>query len=259
MGVVGNNELVSSFDPIGNDLNFLDSIEDASQVNLSMEMNELKESETTVMFIFTSLKISLNMSHNQVGGLLANKHKFLIQMCIQGLKGKNFTMIINWYKLINSHFSTLMLLLQKEPDQVKHTLDVLKCGLFSKNAELTITTCQLLTRIIALAVENDLEDLRFNYLEWLTMAKKLPTSKPPKSPTKTSKYGSEKKQKAQFDHLLTETGLKAFIRAYNRHLKKFIEPFGTFIKQAGKDSYIDLITNHLRIQAESNFTFLGII
>ena len=34
------------------------------------------------MFIFTSLKISLNMSHNQVGGLLANKHKFLIQMCI---------------------------------------------------------------------------------------------------------------------------------------------------------------------------------
>ena len=168
-------------------------------------------------------------------------------------------MIINWYKVINQHFSTLMLLLQNEPDQVKHTLDVLKCGLFSKNAELAITACQILTRVIVVAIENDLEDLRFNYLEWLTMTKKQPKVKPPKSPAKNPKYGSEKKQKPQFEHLLTEAGLKAFIRAYNRHYQYFIEPFGTFLKQAGKDSYIDLITNHLRLQSESNFNFLGII
>ena len=43
-----------------------------------MSSEELSEAENTVMFIFSSMKIALDMRHNQVGGLLANQHRFLI-------------------------------------------------------------------------------------------------------------------------------------------------------------------------------------
>jgi len=77
----------------------------------SLDTSELQEAESTVMFVFASLKISLGMRHNQVGGLLANQHKFLIHMCIKGMKGRDYSKIIAWYKLIYNHIGQLIFLL----------------------------------------------------------------------------------------------------------------------------------------------------
>jgi hypothetical protein len=83
------------------------------------------------MFIFTSLKVALDMRHNQVAGLLANQHKYLIHLCVKGMKGRDYTKIMAWYKLLNANAAQLVFLLQTETEQVKQTLDVIKCGLFS--------------------------------------------------------------------------------------------------------------------------------
>jgi len=78
----------------------IENFEPPSPTHLEGDTAELAQSESTVMFIFSSLKISLGMRHNQVGGLLANQHKFLILMCVKGMKNRDFSKIIAWYKLI---------------------------------------------------------------------------------------------------------------------------------------------------------------
>jgi hypothetical protein len=88
------------------------------------------------------------MRHNQIGGLLANNHKYLIHLCIKGLKGKDYTKIIGWYKLIYDNIAQLISLLILELDQTKHTLDVLKCGLFSKNKEVCNMCCKVFSKIV---------------------------------------------------------------------------------------------------------------
>ena len=109
---------------------------------------ELKGSETTVQFIFTSLKIALGMKQTQIGGLLANNHKYLAHMCIKGLKGKDFKKIINWYKLIYDNISIFFDLLHNELDQFKNTLDVLKCGFYSQNFKVVNKCTQVFTKIV---------------------------------------------------------------------------------------------------------------
>lgn len=34
---------------------------------------------------------------------MANQHKFLVYMCIKGMKGRDFSKIQDWYKLINNN------------------------------------------------------------------------------------------------------------------------------------------------------------
>jgi hypothetical protein len=49
------------------------------------------------MLIVNSLKISLNLRHNQVGALLANKNKYLILTCIKGTKEDKYQKVVDWY------------------------------------------------------------------------------------------------------------------------------------------------------------------
>jgi hypothetical protein len=75
------------------------------------------------------------MKQTQVGGLLANRHQFLVHMCILGLKGHSYGPIIGWYQLIYQYIDKLVVLLVYEKESASHSLDVLKCGLFSKNVD----------------------------------------------------------------------------------------------------------------------------
>ena len=70
------------------------------------------------------------------------------------MKGKDFSKIIAWYKLVYKNISQLIFLLNNEIDQVRHTLDVLKCGLFSKNAEVANLCCRVLTKLVQSFNEN---------------------------------------------------------------------------------------------------------
>jgi len=67
---------------------------------------------------------------------------------------------------------------------VKHTLDVIKCGLFSKNTEVANLSCRVITKIVASYNENQMQDLKFSFTEWLLVQRpKLPqAAKPLPSP-----------------------------------------------------------------------------
>jgi len=52
------------------------------------------------MFIFQSLRKALEMNQNQVAALLANEYKYFVHMCINGLKGSDYSKVIEWYKLL---------------------------------------------------------------------------------------------------------------------------------------------------------------
>jgi hypothetical protein len=68
------------------------------------------------MFIFSSLKKALEMTHNQVGGLLANQYKYLVHICVKGMKGADYTKIIEWYKLLFRNTEQLVDLLSNETE-----------------------------------------------------------------------------------------------------------------------------------------------
>jgi hypothetical protein len=68
--------------------------------------------------------------------------------------------------------------LSNENEQIKPTFDVIKCGLFSKNSEVTVLCNRLFTKIIQILNDNadqgNILDLKFTFYEWLTLARVIP-------------------------------------------------------------------------------------
>ena len=108
------------------------------------------------------------MNQGQVGGLLANRHQYLIHMCITGLKGKRYEPIIDWFSLIYSYTSKLVSLLKQEGSQMGLCLDVVKCGLFSRNADVANACAKVLTRVAQEIQTSEDAELREALLLWLT-------------------------------------------------------------------------------------------
>ena len=73
--------------------------------------NDLLATETAATFIIASLRLTLNMRANQIGGLLANQNKYLVLLCIKGMKNGDFTKLMNWYKQIINNIGHLIYLL----------------------------------------------------------------------------------------------------------------------------------------------------
>jgi len=139
----------------GNDLDTFDGPAPGDNFLNNQDMNnELLDTQTAVSYIITSLKQSLSMRHNQVGGLLANQNKYLIVMCVKGMKNNDFSKILNWYKLILNNIGHLIYLLQNEIDQVSPSMSVLKCGLFSKDADVANLCCRVFTKMVSIFNEN---------------------------------------------------------------------------------------------------------
>jgi len=53
-------------------------------------------------FIYETLSISLKMTPNQAAALLTSNQKFLIHMCVKGMKGNDYSKLKAWYKLLMS-------------------------------------------------------------------------------------------------------------------------------------------------------------
>jgi len=128
------------------------------------------------------------MSHNQVGGLLANQYKFLVLICVKGMKGADYSKVIAWYQLLFYNADLLVDLLSHETEQIKTTLDVIKCGLFSKNAEVATLCSRLFIKIVEMLNEfsdtSEILDLKFVFYEWLTLARVPAKITPAPSPYK---------------------------------------------------------------------------
>jgi hypothetical protein len=169
-----------SFDPLGLEDTFDNGTGPAA------EGDELNETDTAVMFIFASLRTGFGLKQNQVGGLLATKNKFLILTCIKGTKGHDYSSVLRWYTLLHSNVGHLIFLLQNEMDQVSPTLNVLKCGMFSRDVDVCNMCCRVFTKMVT--IMNDSEDsgvmeLKHAFWDWLTVQKKI-SNKAPVSPTK---------------------------------------------------------------------------
>lgn len=108
-----------------------------------------------------------------MGGLLATKNKFLILTCIKGTKGANYSSVIKWYSILLNNVGHLVFLLQTEMDQVVPTLNVLKCGMFSRNPDVSNLSCRVFTKIASIMNENSQDgsviELKHSFWEWLTV------------------------------------------------------------------------------------------
>lgn len=108
-----------------------------------------------------------------MGGLLATKNKFLILTCIKGTKGADYAGVIRWYTVLLNNIGHLIFLLQSELDQVFPTLNVLKCGMFSRDPDVSNLSCRVFTKIASIMNENSQDggiiELKHSFLEWLTV------------------------------------------------------------------------------------------
>lgn len=109
----------------------------------------MNEADTTLEFILLSLAKSLGIKPKQAAGLLSNNHKYLIHIAVKGMKGNDFSKILNWYQSIYGYAKHITTLIDNEKEQnaMKLTLNILKCGLYSQNADLVITCSRLLSKI----------------------------------------------------------------------------------------------------------------
>ena len=73
--------------------------------------DEVNDADTAVLYIFATLKQGFGLRQNQVGGLLSEKNKFLVQMCIKGSKGGEYHKVLKWYNLIYNTVGRLIFLL----------------------------------------------------------------------------------------------------------------------------------------------------
>jgi hypothetical protein len=58
---------------------------------------DVGQAENILEFILLSLAKSLEMKPNQAAGLLSNNHKYLLHICVMGMKGGDFSKILFWY------------------------------------------------------------------------------------------------------------------------------------------------------------------
>ena len=141
-------------------------------------------------------------------------------MCIKGLKGRDYTKIVNWYKLIFDNITLFVDLLQIELDQFKNTLDVLKCGFYSHSSKVVSKCSQVFTKIVQAYNEGTpaLNDMKFEFLDWLVNQQNGKDRLPP-SGASPSKNNQKKllKKKDELGTFLGEPGIKTYLRAYRKH------------------------------------------
>jgi hypothetical protein len=79
------------------------------------------------------LSQDLGIKPKQAAGLLSNNHKYLIHIAVKGMKGGDYSKIVQWYQHIYGYAKQLVSLidLEKEHNAMKLTLNIIKCGLYS--------------------------------------------------------------------------------------------------------------------------------
>jgi len=88
------------------------------------------------------------MNSTQAAALLSTNHKFLIHLCINGMKGQDYSKLYNWYVLLFKSKEKFVNLLEHEsndPLAFSSALTVVKCGLFSLNLDIANICAKALT------------------------------------------------------------------------------------------------------------------
>lgn len=96
------------------------------------------------------------MQQSQAAGLLANNQRYLVHMCQKGLKGRDYTKISNWFKMILQSSNKLVSLLEIEstvPRALPMTLNVIKSGLLSEDVAVASLCARCLIKVSQLITE----------------------------------------------------------------------------------------------------------
>lgn len=82
-------------------------------------------------------------------GLLADNHKYLMLIAVKGMKGGDFSKLYNWYEDLysNALILTKLMDLEKESNSMRSILNIIKCGMFSSNLDISIACSRVLSRI----------------------------------------------------------------------------------------------------------------
>ena len=73
-----------------------------------------------------------------------------MHLCVKGMKGADFSRIVNWYKLNIQYAYSLVELLnfeKNDPQALNMTLNVLKAGLFSTEGEIVNLCFRTLNKV----------------------------------------------------------------------------------------------------------------
>lgn len=192
-----------------------------------------------------------------------------MHMNVKGMKGRNYDKVLTWYKLILHNAQQLVNLLELERGDAKAlgmTLNVIKCGLLSEDADVANLCARVLSKVCQIIheraeMEEEAASLVPSIWEWFTQGQTLnlnstlpQTKGQPGSAAKREKKMPKKQQELQ--GLLNEAGLRAYMRALRQHQGDFIEQFSASIVQFGTDNYVELFTHHLRAQSDGPLEFI---
>lgn len=95
--------------------------------------------ETVLEYILTTISQAMGLNPKQAAGLLSNNNKFLVHVCVKGVKG-DFEKISQWYQMIYSTSRHLAELIDREEEQgtVNLAMKIVSAGLFSPNYEIVV-------------------------------------------------------------------------------------------------------------------------
>ena len=159
-------------------------------------------------------------------------------MCQKGLKGREYFKIANWFKAILQNSNKLVDLLEdenKDPKAVTQTLNVIKSGLLSEDAQVANICARCINKIVTIIAERaqyqltereadeaPSANLQVQIWEWFTQGNNFEGVKANRSqsPKKNQKPSSvpkrtlrEQKKIKELESLLNESGIKAFLKA----------------------------------------------
>lgn len=127
-------------------------------------LTDPNDTETVLEYVLTTISQAMGLNPKQSAGLLSNNNKYLVHVCVKGVKG-DFEKISQWYQIVYSTCRHLAELIDREEEQgtVPLTLKIVSCGLFSPNYDIVVWCLRVLSK---LGSELDIRKLLGKAYEW---------------------------------------------------------------------------------------------
>ena len=168
------------------------------------------EGQNVLEYILTTISQGMGLSPKQAAGLLSNNNKYLVHVCVKGVKG-DFEKISQWYQIVYKTCKHLAELIDREEEQgtIQLSLKIISCGLFSPHYDIVVWCLRVLSK---LGSELDIRKLLNSAYEWFVDQ---------------------------------DGGLSSVIYALNKH-SDIIENVVSVMFQFGKYNMLELFNLHLK-------------
>lgn len=179
---------------------------------------------------------------------------------MNGMKGKNYSRLIAWYRYLNENAAAFVSALEEKQFLVTNTinaLNVVKCGLYSKNEEVANLCCSALINIYmevdqGIYKYNNHSKLKVDIWDWFISPLDAPANDQVSSPRAsrgvTLNFLRIPKRPTDLHYLLNESGLRTLIRALIYHKENLADSFMRVIAAFGSHRMLEAVTHQLKIQ-----------